>query len=175
MRRIALVLPLLALPLALAACGGGGAKTYEETGLNITFKYPSSFVVVHDVTISRTAGAAPADQAAVGLDSDNVMIVSRYNLRIEVGKANLADVKGKVDKLIGTLARKSVSGREVEYGGLPGYEYVIPISKPANGVSRIAVLFDGAVEYYVNCQSTPEKRSKVEDACRTLLESIKQI
>jgi len=84
-------------------------------------------------------------------------------------------VKGEVDKVIGGLAGKSVSGHEVEYGGLPGYEYVISVSKPAQGQSRLAVLFDGNVEYLVNCQSTPDDREKVEKGCRTVLDSIKHV
>jgi hypothetical protein len=34
------------------------------------------------------------------------------------------------------------------------------------------VLFDGSTEYLLNCQSTPPKRSKVEDACRKALDTL---
>jgi hypothetical protein len=52
---------------------------------------------------------------------------------------------------------------------------VISITEPANGESRLAVLFDGKTEYLVNCQSTPEQRDKIEKGCRTVLDSIKHV
>ena len=47
------------------------------------------------------------------------MIVQRYNLNTSISSENLANFKGEVDKVIGQLAGKPVSGHEVEYGGLP--------------------------------------------------------
>lgn len=175
MRWIGLVFCALALVLGASACGGGGSGRYEETGLNITFKIPGGFHVAHDLSISKSSGANAADQAAVAIDEDNLIIVQRYNLNASVTKDNLSNFKGEVDKVIGTLAGKAVSGHEVEYGGLPGYEYVIDIDQPAQGQSRLAVLFDGNVEYLVNCQSTPEQRDKVEKGCRTALDSIEHV
>ena len=49
------------------------------------------------------------------------------------------------------------------------------MAQPAQGQSRLAVLFDGKVEYLVNCQSTPDQRDKIEKGCRTVLDSIKHI
>lgn len=175
MRRTLGVLAVLGLVLAAAGCGGGGTKTYEESGLNIAFAYPAGWGIVHNVRFSATAGAQAADRGGVGLDKDNAIIVSRFNLKIAVTKENLAGVKGEVDKVIGALADKRVSGREVEYGGLPGYEYAIAVRQPPRGISRLVVLFDGAVEYLINCQSTPEKRDKVEDACRKALETLQRV
>lgn len=175
MRRAALAFCALALVLGAAACGGGGSSRYEETGLNITFKIPGGFHVGHDLSISKSSGANAVDQAAVAIDEDNLIIVQRYNLNTSVTSENLANFKGEVDKVIGGLAGKSVSGHEVEYGGLPGYEYVIDLNQPASGQSRLAVLFDGNVEYLVNCQSTPDDREKIEKGCRTVLDSIEHV
>jgi hypothetical protein len=190
MRRSVLIsLGAAALALGTAACGGGGNR-YEETGLHITFAIPSGFRIAHDINFNRTAGPAPVDRAAIALkvkcttkpapaqgclNPDNLITISRYNLKSTITSANLSKVKGEVDKVIGSLAGKPVSGREVDYGGLPGYEYVISLTQPINGVSRMSVLFDGATEYLVNCQSTPEKRDKIEKNCRTVLDSIKRV
>ena len=166
------------LLLAAAACGGSsGSGRYEETGFDITFKIPGGFTIGHDLSVSRNAGARPVDEAAVQVDQDNLIILQRFDLnpKFDITAANLANFKGEVDKVIGSLAGKKVSGHEVEYGGLPGYEYVIPIAQPPQGESRLAVLFDHKVEYLVNCQSTPDTRDKVEKGCRTVLDSIKHI
>jgi len=176
MRRVLLILAAASLLLGVAACGGGGGSgRYEETGLNITFPIPGGFHIAHDLTIAKTAGANAVDQAAVAIDADNLIIVQRYNLNVSITSENLSNFKGDVDKVIGNLAGKKVSGHEVEYGGLPGYEYVINVARPAQGQSRLAVLFDDKVEYLINCQSTPDNRDKVEKGCRKVLDSLKTV
>ena len=170
----------VAVVLFASACGGGGREggrggRYEETGLDITFAIPSGFHIAHDISISKRSGAKAVDQAATAIDQDNLVIVQRYNLKTAITSRNLGTFKGEVDKVIGQLAGKPVTGHEVEYGGLPGYEYVIDVAQPAQGQSRLAVLFDGRVEYLVNCQSTPDQRDKIEKGCRTVLGSIKHI
>ena len=138
-----LVLAALVLGIGVAGCGGGGEKTFDVEEIGVTFHHPAKFKPLTNVTFGQTAGAKPAARAGVALD-----------------------------RVISQLAGKSVSGREVEYGGLPGYEYVIALKNPADGQSRLAVLFDQATEYLINCQSTPEKRDAVESACRTALDSL---
>ena len=166
------MLAALVLGIGVAGCGGGGEKTFDVEEIGVTFHHPAKFKPLTNVTFGQTAGAKPAARAGVALDRVNAIIVSRYDLRIAIEKGTLARYKGEVDRVISQLAGKSVGGREVEYGGLPGYEYVIALKDPADGQSRLAVLFDQATEYLINCQSTPEKRDAVESACRTALDSL---
>src|SRR4051812_12203484 len=168
MRRSILLLAGLAL-FAVAGCGGGGDKTFDVANIGITFKHPAKFKPITKVKFGQQAGAKPAARAGVALDDVNAIIVSRYDLKVTIDQDNIARYKGEVDKVISSLAGKSVSGREVEYGGLPGYEYVISLNAPANGQSRMAVLFDQATEYLINCQSTPDKREAIEAGCRKAL------
>jgi hypothetical protein len=164
------------LLLGASACGGSSSGgRYEETGFNITWKIPGGFHIAHEISIAKSAGANAVDQAAIQLDENNLVIVQRYNLNVDITSANLPKYKGQVDQVIGSLAGHKVSGHQVEYGGLPGYEYVISVARPPQGQSRLAVLFDKNVEYLVNCQSTPDKRDKVEKGCRTVLDSIKTV
>lgn len=173
MRRTALLLVgVLALVFGATACGGGGDKTFNANGIGVTFKYPSSFKPIKNFTFAQSAGAKARARGGVSVDSANAIIVSRYDLKVAITKDNLAAIKGEADNVISQLAGKRVSGREVDYGGLPGYEYAISLTKPANGLSRLVVLFDRATEYLLNCQSTPPKRNKVEDACRKALDTL---
>jgi hypothetical protein len=171
MRRTALLLGVVALAVGAAGCGGGD-KSFDADGIGITFKYPSGFRSIKNVSFGQSAGASAAAQAGVSIDSVNAIIVSRYDLKVAITKNNVARVKREVDSVISKLAGKRADGREVEYGGLPGYEYAVSLTKPANGLTRLVVLFDQATEYLLNCQSTPPKRSKVEDACRQALDTL---
>ncbi len=153
----------------------GSKGRHEESGLNITFAIPCGFHIAHNITVARGAGAKPVTRAAFAIDEDNLIIIQRYNLTTSITSKNLRRFKKEIDQVIGSLARRKVSGRRITYGRMPGYEYVIAINSPRQGESRLEVLFDKDVEYLVNCQSTPEKRTKVEKGCRTLLRSIRHV
>ena len=176
MRRVTmLVAGAVVLALGVAACGGGsGGARVTGIGFGITFNMPKQFAIAGSVDIGVSAGAQPAARIAVGIDNDNLIIFSRYDLRITVTKDKLSMVKAEVDKVIAQLAHKPVNGREVEYGGMPGYEYLIALRTPVNGVSRMAVLFDNKIEYLVNCQSTPNHRDDVDSGCQTVLGSLER-
>lgn len=176
MRRRALCLAGLALSaaFALAGCGGGGDKTFDADQIGVEFKYSPRFHTIEDIDFGQTAGAKAAAQAGVALDKVNAIILSRYDLKVAIDKHNLSRFKSEVDNVIGQLAGHRVSGREVEYGGLPGYEYVIDVDNPPHGQSRMAVLFDHATEYLVNCQSTPSERDEIEAGCRKALDTLEK-
>jgi hypothetical protein len=174
-RRSTLLLAGLALgaALAVAGCGGGGGdKTFDNESIGITFKYSPSFHPITNINFGQTAGAKAAAQSGVAIDKVNALIISRYDLNVKINKDNLSKFKGEVDNVISQLAGRRVSGQEVEYGGLPGYEYVINVNDPPQGQSRMAVLFDQATEYLINCQSTPTDRDKIEEGCRKALDTL---
>lgn len=166
--------PVLVCALALAAVAGcgGGDKSFHQNGIGITFRYPSAFDQTSRVSFGESAGASAVARGAIALDRTNIITVSRYALKVPITKESLVRYKGEVDGVIGQLAGKPVSGQEVEYGGLPGYQYSIGLQKPANGASRMVVLFDKATEYLLNCQSVPDGRDAVEKACRTALDTL---
>jgi hypothetical protein len=175
MRRASLLLAwLVALVLAGAASSAGGDKTFDAEGIGITFKYPPSFKPIDKITFQKSAGSHAVARGAVALDKVNLIIVSRYNLRVAITSANLWRFKHEVDAVIGKVAGRTVSGHRAVYGNLPGYEYWISLSAPANAASRMVVLFDQATEYLINCQSTPPKRHAVEDACRKALQTLRR-
>jgi hypothetical protein len=165
---------VLAAAFAVAGCGGGGDKTFDADQIGVKFKYSPRFHPIEDIDFGQSAGAEAVAQAGVALDKVNAIILSRYDLNATIDKDNLAKFKGEVDDVISQLAGHRVSGREVEYGGLPGYEYVIDVKNPAQGQSRMAVLFDQATEYLINCQSTPPDRDDIEAGCRKALDTLEK-
>jgi hypothetical protein len=175
----------LAAGCVLAGCGGVGSSSnkssdvtsgrFEQHGFEITFRYPQSLKDADDLILGETAGAADIARAGVGIDRDNVILVTRYDLRRPITKTNVADVRAEVDGVIKGLAGRDVPGSSVTFGGLPGYQYRVPLQAPKGAISRLFVLFDGAVEYFFNCQSTPESRAAIDGACDQALGTLERV
>ena len=177
-RRSRAILIALAICLTAAAggCGGGdesGSETFEEDGFAITFEHPASFEEIDDVSIASTAGAASRADSARGLDEKNLILVSRYDLNVEVGEENLGQVKEELDGVLSQAARQDLSGTQVEFGGLPGYEYTFDLDSEPPVRSRFVALFDGGTEYTINCQSTSENRDEMDAACVQALDTLR--
>ena len=175
-RKAALVV-VAALALAAAsACGGGddGPKTFSDDAFGITFEYPGDFERANEITVSAQAGGSAKAREGVGLDEHNLLILTRFDLRIAVTEANLERVKEELDDVVSQAADRRVSGTRTEAGGLPGYEYAFPISEPVEGETRFVALFDGRTEYTLNCQSTDAKRAEIEAACDMALATLEK-
>ena len=152
-----------------------GIKTFDEAEFAIRFNYPKSFNAV-DVRIGSSAGARPAAQKAIGLKGDNVVIITRYNLQRRVTAANIETIRPEADKLFSRLAGKDLKAKVTTVAGMPALEYeAFDLQRPKDARSRLLVLFDGVTEYLINCQSMPDQRKQVEQACDVVHRSIEQV
>lgn len=171
--------------LALAGCGDDAEEsgeapapapeetaTFEPDGFGVSFEYPADFEEREDVELDRMAGAPPTATSAVGLEDTDLLVLARIELGTEVGPENLDEVRARADELFSELAGEDLEGDDLEVAGLPGVEYEIALDEPAEAETRAVALFDGDVQYLLNCQSTPELRERIEDACELALETF---
>jgi hypothetical protein len=155
--------------------GGGGAvatETFDSDEIGVTFQYPEDFEQRDDVDFSRSAGSSAAATAGVGLDETNVIAVQRFDLATEVTDGNLARVKREADALFSQLAGEPADGEETEVAGLPALEYDLQLEEPADAETRAVAIFDGSVQYLLNCQSTPDGRQRIDAACERALDTL---
>ena len=195
-RRGRLPVLLLFLTLLAAGCGGddtsetateGGAgggggsiaesgKTFSHDEFRFTFTYPEDLKEGEVSKIDDSAGGGKAvARAALGLDSDNIVLLTKYELNAVVTAANLPGVMPELDGVVSELARRPMTGQVTEVGGFPAARYdVLTLDKPAQGESRLVYLFDQAVEYQLNCQSTPPQRTELNAACDQVLATLRR-
>ncbi len=174
---------MIACGATLSGCGGSAAEKrtappptrFEQHGFQITFDYPQAMKSTTKLVFGATAGSTDTGRAAVGIDRDNVILVTRYDLRRPVTGANIGAVKPEVDGVIRRLVGHPVDGARMDAGGLPGYRYRVALGAPEGGVSRLFVLFDRKVEYFFNCQSTPESRATIDNACNLALRTLQPL
>lgn len=167
------LLVLLVFALGVGACGGEEDTRFEAKGFGITFDYPEGFEESDDVTINEQQGSEAKESRAVGLDEDNGIIVQRYSLQQNITKDNLDLAKAEFDALVAGLSPDAAKGATTEVAGLPALRYdKVPVGSVEKGESRLIVVFDGATEYLINCQSTPDKRSEINEACDQAVDTL---
>jgi hypothetical protein len=169
-------LPLLLLlltALGAGACGGEEDTRFEAKGFGITFDYPEGFEESDDVTINEQQGSQAEESRAVGLDEDNGIIVQRYKLQESINEGNLVLAKTEFDALVAGLSPDAAKGETSEIAGLPALRYSnVPVGSVKGGESRLIVVFDGSTEYLINCQSTPQKRTEINEACDLAVDTL---
>lgn len=167
------MLPVLAV-LALAGCASSDEEVerFDEAGYGITFEYPGELDRTEDVELSETAGQAE-DTLALGLSEDSAIFVQRYRLQQEVTDQNADAARREIDALLTRLSGSEVEGEPLEVGDLPSFRYELErLETPEGGRSTIVVVLDGRTEYFLNCQSVPDERDELEQACDQMIETL---
>jgi len=184
------------LGATLAGCGSDGAESgsssdkptttkaarvtgtvFSNSQFGFNFTYPKEW---QEAEIKgdpdQSFGSKPTARIAVALDDNNAVLLARYDLAQTV---TAADVAGQVSDLNGAMtqfAGEPTAGTVTEIGGLPavGYnEFALP-NDPDTRSSRVTFLFDGNVEYEINCQSNPEGHDELNKACDQVLSTLRK-
>lgn len=167
-------LALVALSVAIGAgCGSDDPKTFDEDGFAITFEYPGNFERTTDVKTNRGEGDAE-ESVALAMSEDNAIFVQRYGLNRTVTPQLAGAVKAELDKVLSRLAGTEVSGRPLDVPGAPAaFRYEIDrLQEPDDGRSTIVAVFDGDKEYFINCQSVPDGREELDEACAEAIDTL---
>jgi hypothetical protein len=171
---------LIAMAIALAGCGsdGGGSARFDEDGFDVTFEYPEEMNEADNVSIASDAGNSAKATAGIGYGEKNtrdVIIVQRYDLNVPIDENNLERAKAELDPLVAQISPGAPKGETGEIRGFPSIDYrSLDVRQIEGARSRLIALFDGDVEYLVNCQSTPKRRADIGKACRQALDTVKR-
>ncbi len=167
--------------LLMVGCGGGDddeaaeadTTTFDDDRFGITFEYPADFRLGDVTEVDRSAGGESTADQGVGIDDDNAIFISRYELAAPVTEDNLDDVQVELDGVVTELVDTEVTGERTTVGGFFAFQYVdVPVEPPAEGESDLTFVFDGDIQYQINCQSTPNHRSRMDDACQQALATL---
>ena len=179
-------LPRLALLSALALCGGcaggGGAEAEAAktfSGHGISFEYPADWDKIEDTSTSASTGNQVWNES-YGLDATNLVAVSLYSIGAEVTTKNIQRFESDITRAIKGVVEQAGGSLEgdpapLTVAGLPTLDYRasgITTVDEATVDSRIVLMFDGASEYFLNCQYTDAERQAVEDACQQVLDTF---
>ncbi len=125
-----------------------------------------------DVNLSQSAGEAE-ETVALATSEDNAIFVQRYALNRSVSAGDAEVVRKELDQVLSQLAGAPLEGERIDTGGPLTFRYeVTMLETPEDGRSTIVVTFDGDTEYFINCQSVPDGREELEQACDQAIETL---
>jgi hypothetical protein len=160
------------------ASGGSnaGERTFSNAAYPFTFQYPEGFRIAEITSVAATAGGGASDRVAIALNEDNAIFLARSEAEdINITEANIRDAVPEVDQVVSELISAPARGRVQEVGGYPSVVYdEVAVATPPNGQSRMVFLFDGKRQYFINCQSTPDRRAEVGEACDLAVSTLKK-
>ncbi|MGB3953600.1 MAG: hypothetical protein WBK99_10765 [Solirubrobacterales bacterium] len=179
MIRTALAVAILCAALAATGCGGDKEAQFSTPTYPFSFDYPDGWKVTRNAAFNYGTGSGSERSVSVALKEPyDQVTVTQYKLQ----KTLPAGVNGnqrEVDRIVARLTKqaKGTAGdaKVVEFGGLPGYQYVVEYAA-ADGAELsniLTFLFKGRDEFQINCQSSPDKRGELEKGCQQVLGSLK--
>ena len=168
MRSRALVAAVVAC-LTLGSCGEGSkTTTFSDAGAGFTFRYPSDFSRGFANVGAEFRGRAPAFRAAVGLDSTNVLVVSRYAIkRAYESYGGYQRFQPYVDTAVRTIARadkaRITGSSRGKLGDLDAYVFDLDLGDGRS--ERLVFGFRGTNQYFLRCNRNAAQADRIKAAC----------
>lgn len=181
---------VLALALISTSCGGddpepAAEQPAEEEETNsyseneVTFEYPEDWDEFPADAAASSMGSNELWDATVGPDDTNLVNITAYQLNVEVTEENIPEIETELDGVINQVVSQAggtiASGpTQTTLAGFPAYEYNwegVDVDGEAKD-SRAIFLFNGNLEYFLNCQYSTEFEEDVLAGCELILETF---
>lgn len=168
-----------ALALTTAGCGSDdGDKAFSTPTYPFSFEYPSGWTLSRSANFNYGSSSNAERSVSVALKEPfDQVTITQYKLRKTLPEG-INGNQPEVDRIVRRLTRQAKGtasdAKVVEYGGIPGYQYIVEYPGGENIVlqNRLTFLFKGRDEFQINCQSSPEKRDELNKGCDQVLGSL---
>lgn len=147
---------------------------FHDPKFGVSFHYPVAFRPAKLIKPLPKKLGAPIANAVLLLDRPDVLILQRYQLKINIPRHPLDPaLLAQVDRRVASFAKQPTPGASVLVAGLPGARYDdVQFVNPPNVRARLVFFFDGRTEYELNCRSTLAHRAQVNSACDEVIASM---
>ncbi len=157
-------------------CGGSGDQSFSADGYPFSFSFPSAWTLTRAAGTDDSGGAALRTVTVALKQPYDQVSISQYRLKKKL-PTGANGYQPEVDRVVKRLTReaggKAGDAKEVMYGDLRGYQYVVSYSSGGQKLqNQLTFLFQGENEFLIGCQSSPDKRNELSDGCKQILESL---
>jgi hypothetical protein len=156
-----------------------GKSSYAENG--VALDYPADWEALDQAGATTSTGANELWTQGFGPDASgsNVVIVSAYQLKLDVGDVPAEQLKTEIEATLDQLAQQAGGSRvgeleEASLGSLTGFQATIN-AESAEGApvqSRVVFGFDRDTEYFLNCQYEPSAKVQILGGCDTMQQTF---
>ena len=166
---------LIAAAVLLSGCDDS-VNSFEGHG--ISFDYPGDWDEAEETSTAVSSGNQRWSES-FGIDGNNFVTVTEYEVNIEVGDENISELEQEIGQTIEDLTQQAGGSvdegpSEVTMGGLPGFRFELSGVEAEGGTvdSSIVLAFDGTTEYFLNCQFTDEHSDEIDEGCTQIIDSF---
>jgi uncharacterized RDD family membrane protein YckC len=173
---------LALVPLAVVVLAAAGLSVYRASsaggtyrGHGVSFSYPANWS--DETAQENTSGSVgnPLWTAAFGPGTQHdLIVVEAYRGDFPVTAQNVDDLMLVISAKV-TQAGATIHGtdQKITVDGMPGFRiHATGTAQGARFESMLVFAFNGATEYFVNCQYTPAKAAEVKSACDQVVGSF---
>jgi hypothetical protein len=182
MKILKATIAVLVVGAIFAGCGGGGGsddQSFTTPTYPFSFDYPDGWTVSRGANFNYGSSDSAVRSVSVALKAPlDQVTITQYKLRKTLPPGTNG-YQPEVDRIVRRLTREAdgdaSDAKVVEYGGIPGYQYVVEYPGTGNITlqNRLTFLFQGKKEFQINCQSSPENREALNKGCDQILGSLK--
>ena len=165
--------------LTVGACSGAttapGAPVYRAHG--VSFDYPAGWQE-EDLPASAASRLLWETEFGQGTGAD-LIAVEAFRLRIPVGAGNLAEASSQLEPTVRHFFAQEggamqAGSQQITVGGLPGLRFQ-GTGTEQDGTfigNTLLFVFDGTIEYAINCQHTHANAGEMERACGQVMRTF---
>jgi hypothetical protein len=160
----------------------GPTSRFNQADYGISSDYPSQLKLISNVTEHDPSPApdcvAKSPPTMLLLDGYDTLVIFWCDMNENAPDSNLDVLKKRLDDASGKAfpGASGTTGAKIEAGGLPGLEYNLPLLQAPGGAMRYVALLgkngEHVREYIIECQSTPNHRPEIDQACQLVLNTI---
>ena len=166
--------------LTVGACSGAttapGALAYRAHG--VSFDYPAGWREA-DFPASAASGLLWKTGFSPGTGAD-LIAVEAHRLSIPIGAGNLAAASSQLEPIVRRFFAQEggamqAGPQQIAVGGLPGLRFQGTGTQHDGTVmgNTLLFVFNGTIEYVINCQHTRANAGEVERACGQVMRTFK--
>src|SRR5262249_20872207 len=154
----------------------GGTQTYRAHG--VSFDYPAGWQK-EDLPAPAASGSLWRTRFGPGTGAD-LIAVAAHRLSIPIGAGNLAAASSELEPMVRrSFAQKGgamqAGPQQITVGGLPALRFQGTRTQQDGTVigNTLVFVFNGTIEYAINCQHTRAHAGEVERACGQAMRTFK--
>jgi hypothetical protein len=178
----ATVIAVLVLTSGCTVSTGSKKTGGTYHGHGISFKIPDGWRRANKASYQSEIGTEIWSEGFAPAAGNDAVLVTAYSTHVAITRANADRYASAVSSAV-SRAFESAGGTvssgptSMTMGGLPGYgfETSLPVKDGGTLESRLALVWKGKTEYYVNCQHEvgSNRTSEIERGCKTITSTFK--